>query len=209
MLAMADRKGRVHGSIPGLANRARVTLEECEHALSRFMSPDKYSRTHDHDGRRIEEIDGGWRLLNYAKYREMRDAEERAEYQREWVKNKRESTEVDNVDRSRPQSTKAEAEAEGEEEKTKSNTLAPDASRRAPKKNGRISFDPSKGAFQGITEDDELRWQEAYPAVPIPPAIARAAAWLAANPANRKSNNERFLVNWFAHDQDKAARVKQ
>jgi hypothetical protein len=110
MLAMADRKGRVHGSIPGLANRARVTLEECEHALSRFMSPDKYSRTHDNDGRRIEEIDGGWRLLNYAKYREMRDAEDRAEQNREAQARHREkvSKSADN----QPQSAQAEAEAE-------------------------------------------------------------------------------------------------
>lgn len=91
-----------------------------------------------------------------------------------------------------------------------SKTFAPDASRRGPKVNGsRVSFDPLKGAFQGITEDDELRWQDAYPAVPIPPAIAQAAAWLKANPANRKSNNERFLVNWFKREQDKAGRVQQ
>jgi len=89
-------------------------------------------------------------------------------------------------------------------------TTAPDASRRPPKVNGHhVSFDFSKGAFQGITEDDELQWQEAYPAVPIPPAISQAAAWLKANPANKKSNYERFLVNWFKRDQDKAARVKR
>ena len=81
---------------------------------------------------------------------------------------------------------------------------APDASRRPLK----VEFDFSEGAFKGITEDAELRWQEAYPAVPIPPAIAQAAAWLKANPANKKSNYERFLVNWFSRSQDKAARVR-
>ena len=40
-------------------------------------------------------------------------------------------------------------------------------------------------------------------------AIARAAAWIAENPANRKSNYGRFLVNWFGRDQDKAARVRR
>lgn len=117
MLAMADRKGRVNASIPGLANFARVTLEECEQALERFRAPDKYSRTPDHDGRRIEDIAGGWQLLNYAKYREMRDAEDRAAYQREWVKDKRNASNVDNVDRNRPGSTKAEAEAEADKTK--------------------------------------------------------------------------------------------
>ena len=91
---------------------------------------------------------------------------------------------------------------------TRGKPLAPDAARQPPKLNGhRIEFDLQTGLFQGITDEDELRWQDAYPAVPIPPAIAQAAAWLKANPANRKSNYERFLVNWFKRDQDKAARV--
>lgn len=88
-------------------------------------------------------------------------------------------------------------------------STAPDAARRPPKANGhRIDFDFSEGRFAGISEDDELRWQQAFPAVPIPPAIERAAAWLKANPSNRKSNYERFLVNWFTRDQDKAGRVR-
>ncbi len=101
-------------------------------------------------------------------------------------------------------------EGKGREEEGKGiKTYAPDASRRAPASNGhRISFDFEQGKFDGITEQDELRWQEAYPAVPIPPAIQQAAAWLRANPANRKSNYERFLVSWFKRDQDKAGRVR-
>ncbi|NGY03448.1 hypothetical protein [Solimonas terrae] len=79
MLAMADRKGEVFASVPGLARRAGITLEECEIALKTFGQPDRYSRTPDHEGRRIENIDGGWRLLNYLKYREMRDEEAKRE----------------------------------------------------------------------------------------------------------------------------------
>ena len=111
MLAMADRKGRVFASIPGLANRARVGLEETEAALARFLSPDRYSRTPDHEGRRIEPIDGGWRLLNYEKYRETRDDAARREYQRHWAAEKRRQK-ASTIDRSRPLSTQAEAEAE-------------------------------------------------------------------------------------------------
>lgn len=91
----------------------------------------------------------------------------------------------------------------------RSKPLAPDAARRAPPNGHRIEFDQGKGAFKGITEEDELRWQDAYPAVPIPPEIAKAAAWLKANPANRKKNNERFLVNWFSRSQDRAGRVRR
>lgn len=79
LLADADRHGRVMGTIPGIANATRVTLQECEQALSTFMSPDPYSRTPDHEGRRIEPIPGGWRLLNYDLYRDKRDPEARRE----------------------------------------------------------------------------------------------------------------------------------
>jgi hypothetical protein len=40
-------------------------------------------------GRRIEAIDGGWRLLNHAKYRELRDEEAIKESKRRYINAKR------------------------------------------------------------------------------------------------------------------------
>lgn len=77
LLAMADRHGEVQAAVPGLAHRARVTLEETKAALSAFLSPDEYSRTPDQEGRRIEPIDGGWRLVNHEKYRRLMADEDR------------------------------------------------------------------------------------------------------------------------------------
>ena len=91
MLAMADSNGCVYAAVPGLARHANVTLAEAEAALAAFMAPDPYSRTADADGRRIEAIDGGWRLLNHRKYRELRSAEERREYKRQWDRENRPS----------------------------------------------------------------------------------------------------------------------
>ena len=82
MLALADRDGIVEASLPGLADAARVTIEECQRALGILMSPDEYSRTRDHEGRRVEVVDGGWRLLNHAKYRWKLSADERREQAR-------------------------------------------------------------------------------------------------------------------------------
>lgn len=84
MLAMADARGNVYGAVPGLARRANVTLQEAETALAAFTAPDPYSRSKDEDGRRIEQIDGGWRLINHGKYGAVRGVEERREYKREW-----------------------------------------------------------------------------------------------------------------------------
>jgi hypothetical protein len=89
MLAMSDMHGRVWASIPGLANIARVDIEACETALEELMQPDRYSRTKDHEGRRIEPIDGGWRLLNHGKYREVRDDESIKESKRRYINERR------------------------------------------------------------------------------------------------------------------------
>lgn len=90
MLAMADHAGRVWASVPGLANRARISIEDVEAGLQTFLSPDRYSRTLDHEGRRIEAIDGGWRLLNHERYRQTRDEETIRESKRKWAEKNRE-----------------------------------------------------------------------------------------------------------------------
>jgi len=80
MLALSDKNGEVHSSVPGLARVADISIEECETALEKFMSPDRYSRTEDDEGRRIEKIEGGWSIINHRKYRDMAsDADRRSQ----------------------------------------------------------------------------------------------------------------------------------
>jgi len=83
MLAMKDRNGYVGAAVPGLAKRAGVTVAECEAALKKFLSPDRYSRSTEHEGRRIEVVDGGWTVLNHEKYRQKMSLEDRREYKRQ------------------------------------------------------------------------------------------------------------------------------
>lgn len=82
MLAMADRNGYVGASVPGLSGRARVALEATEAALNTLLAPDTYSRSQEFEGRRIEVADRGWVILNYDRFRDMRDEEARREYER-------------------------------------------------------------------------------------------------------------------------------
>jgi len=134
MLVMADKYGNVHASVPGLAKRATVSIEECEEALRKFQQPDQYSRTTDYDGRRIEAMEGGWHLLNYLRYREMRDEDARREQNRIAQQKRRSSAKNDDsqqkmmtvskdcllyatVSHCQPLSAQAEAEAEAEAEK--------------------------------------------------------------------------------------------
>jgi hypothetical protein len=111
MLAMADRNGRIWASLPGLADAARVSIEQCEDAISRLSSPDKYSRTKTDGGRRIREIDGGWEIGNYLKYREKRDDVERRLQTNAAVRRYRQKkSELITVSQGKPLSAQAEAD---------------------------------------------------------------------------------------------------
>lgn len=79
MLAMTDQHGEVMASVPGLAKAADITVEECEDGLAYLARPDKYSRTPDNEGRRIEEVKGGWAVLNHDAYRKLQSIEDRRE----------------------------------------------------------------------------------------------------------------------------------
>lgn len=137
MLAMADQFGRVFASVPGLAHRARVPKDDTSVALKAFLSPDPDSRTKDYEGRRIETIDGGWRLLNHGKYREMRSEVDRQEQNRlaqaRWRVKQRSSAGISNSKQSKPRSAQAEAEAEAKEPSPPSGApVAARASKRCP-----------------------------------------------------------------------------
>ncbi len=84
MLAMAGKSSVVEASIPGLADRARLTLPQTEAALATLLAPDPYSRTKESEGRRIEAVDGGWIILNHAKYRAKMSQEDRAIYMQKY-----------------------------------------------------------------------------------------------------------------------------
>lgn len=69
-----------------------------------------------------------------------------------------------------------------------------------------LTFDFELGVFVGPIGDLFGRWSKAFPAIDPEAEVAKAAAWLYANPANRKSNYVRFLTNWMSRAQDKAPR---
>ena len=82
MLSQANAQGVVEGSVSGLAIAAHVSLEDCQAAIDAFLAPDQYSRTKDLGGRRLVEVDGGWQIVSYPKWRYKLSAEERREYKR-------------------------------------------------------------------------------------------------------------------------------
>lgn len=90
MLAIKDLNGLVMARADGLSRLANLTYDETVEAIRVLESPDKRSEdSQQFDGRRIQKIEGGWLILNHAKYREMISREGRREYQRNWMANKR------------------------------------------------------------------------------------------------------------------------
>jgi len=156
MLAMADKCGRVWGSIPGIANRARVSPASAEAAINKFLSPDAYSRSNTYDpnseGRRLEIIEGGWRLINHARYRAIRDEEERRAYKAEHERARRARLRGQNGQKwtgvdSGGHNAEADAEAEADKVKTccESPVEQPDTLAQTKHRAGRTEgFNPSE-----------------------------------------------------------------
>lgn len=66
-----------------------------------------------------------------------------------------------------------------------------------------ITFDFLTGMWGGIPDEKVNLWANAYPALDIERELFKASAWLKANPAKKKKNYERFLVNWMAKNQER------
>ncbi|MCC7176918.1 MAG: hypothetical protein IT177_00840 [Acidobacteria bacterium] len=76
LLAMADSEGFVDGAVPGIAHAANLPLDAVQRGLEILQRPDPHSKDPDHEGRRVQAVPGGVRVLNYTKYRESRSPEQ-------------------------------------------------------------------------------------------------------------------------------------
>jgi len=85
MLALKDEANICRATVPALAKMCNITNEQCEEYLTKFQEPDRYSRSVEFEGRRIEEVEGGYFILNGQKYRDMLRGQERRDYIREKV----------------------------------------------------------------------------------------------------------------------------
>lgn len=121
MMALADRDGFVFGSASGLARIAAVDPEKVNAIIQKFLEPDPQSadivRSPENQGRRIQVVPGGWQLLNYLHYRDLKDADARRGQIREAVRKHRNQLKS-SVNSVSPSEAEAEAEAK------KSNTCS-------------------------------------------------------------------------------------
>ena len=87
-------------------------------------------------------------------------------------------------------------------------TSKPPKASRSPAK-PRVHWDCESG-WQDITDADRKEWAEAFPGAVLDQELAKATAWLRANPTKaRRSNWRRFLVGWLQRCQDKGGTDRQ
>ena len=145
LLALSDAKGRVDGTIPGIANIANISIQKTEAAIEKFLGPDKYSRSQDNEGRRIKVIEGGWQLLNYRVYRDRgRKTPEYYRAYREKKAKEKERTKEKEV----KTNTEEEAEAEAQPKHNHATVAQPVAV---------SSFIPEKGTIPNKKENPSTK----------------------------------------------------
>ena len=83
LLAMRDSSGVIESTMNGVARAARVPEADCRKAIEEFLKPDPESLTTKHEGRRLEVVEGGWRLLNHEKYVQLMGREHQRAYWRD------------------------------------------------------------------------------------------------------------------------------
>lgn len=97
MLLNADPEGFVPGTVPGLAVAANVSIDEARGAIALFLHPDPDSNSQEHEGRRIEKVPHGWRILNFVYWRELSKHEAEKARKRNWAHQKRNPPANDNI----------------------------------------------------------------------------------------------------------------
>ena len=70
LLASCKEDGTAKVSPIFLSSVCGLEMEVVIKALDRLMEPDPFSRSKEDEGRRIREVDGGYFLINYKKYRD-------------------------------------------------------------------------------------------------------------------------------------------
>ncbi len=174
MLAIRNMHHVVEASVPGLADCARVSIKACRVALKVLSEPDPDSRSQEAEGRRIQEVDGGWFIINGEKYRRKMSQDERREKNAIYQKNHRERKKYVSS-----QSDKSAKSAQTEEEtETKKN------------KEG------ANGSRPQSVEDwlKELEADKTYQGIDVRREYGKMLAWCN---VRRKQPTKRRFINWI------------
>mgnify|MGYP003627826165 CR=1 FL=1 len=89
ILLCSDAQGYVMMTEAAISRRIGTTIDEVTWGLAELMKPDPRSKTPDHEGRRIEAVEGsgyGWRVINFETYKSLRSNEDMRDKTKERVR---------------------------------------------------------------------------------------------------------------------------
>ena len=90
MLALQDSDHVVRKTAYAIGRASRKDEEEVLRAIKVLSSPDKKRREHqENEGRRVQEQEDGWLILNGQKYEELMRKVSRQAYQAKWARENR------------------------------------------------------------------------------------------------------------------------
>lgn len=133
LLAIADSGGDVIGTDVALARTVNLPLDTFKRCVGQLMEPDPDSNSQVHHGRRVvlSESGRGYLIVNYVTYREIKTADEKKAYMREYMRMRRKAlkdkdvTAVNQCKKVLTDVTQAEGEGEAEEEGEREAILPP------------------------------------------------------------------------------------
>lgn len=207
MLARCNQQGVVEGSIPGFASLCRVTREELEHTLEVLLAPDPDSRTPDHDGRRLEVVPGGWRILNYKAYRAKGQEKEgsKAPFMRTLREGRKAPVPPVTGGNELPAGLTSDPAAAATAEVHQPPTVSGAAAAAGPVV---VALPSAKGLWSPPAEL-LLRWQQAWPGFDVLRGLEQIREFLAKNPKVRYGHARLvpWVEEWLAKEaQGKAGR---
>jgi hypothetical protein len=141
LLAHADQSGRVDIHPRAIAEEVGLSEDSVRAALGFLEAVDEESRSPENEGRRIVLLDGhrawGWQIVNYGKYRAIKNEDDRREQNRlaqeRWrtkqaaVSNdKQPSAEISSVSRGKPKQKQKQKQKKENTERTASASRLPD-----------------------------------------------------------------------------------
>lgn len=118
LLILCDTEGNVGASVPGIANAAGVSLQEAEAAMARLQEPDPYSRTTANEGRRLQPIERGWKVLNFIEHLDRLSSERKKARDRVWRSRQRAKERQETTSNDTP-TTQGRQSSQGEEKREK------------------------------------------------------------------------------------------
>jgi len=144
LLAHADQSGRVDIHPRAIAEEVGLSEDSVRVALGFLEAVDEESRSPENEGRRIVLLDGhrawGWQIVNYGKYRAIKNEDDRREQNRlaqeRWrskqssvsdvSNNKQASAEISSVSRGKPMQKQKQKHIQKNTERTASASRLPD-----------------------------------------------------------------------------------